>query len=320
MRDEKGTAPLDFSLSEESRGATKTCNLSSRLDRYAKAHERGLLMANHIRNHTEYKSFVHSGYKGLPQRLESCGSYLQFRDYYTLDEIRLHKASWCKNHLLCPLCAIRRGAKYVKAYSEKTETVLHDNPVLKPYLVSLTVQNGPDLVERFNHLKHSHEAMNRQRQEADRGRRAPIEMSKAKGGVISYEVKKGRNSDEWHPHLHGTWLCDEQPYETRLSKEWESITGDSIIVDVQPFHDDQDPGNAFLEVFAYGLKFSTLDLKDNLEAFRLLHGKRFINSFGLLRGVKEPENLNDDPIQDAPYVDLFFRYIAGSGYNFVPGT
>lgn len=319
MRDEKGSAPLDLTLAGESREAFQPITLFSRLIRYAQAHERALLMSDHIRNHENYKSLMqHKEFKGLPQRLSSCGSYLNFRDYYNVNEIRLHKASWCMNHMLCPLCAIRRGAKYVRAYQEKTEIVLNDNPGLKPYLIGLTVKDGPDLDERFNHLKRAHEAMNRLRQEADRGRRQFIEMNKAKGGVSSYEIKRGKNSNEWHPHLHSTWLCDEKPYETRLSEEWEKITGDSFIVDVKPFREEQDMGTAFLEVFAYQLKFSTMELGDNLEAFKLFHGKRFINSFGLLRGVIVPEDLNDDPLEDEPFVDLFFRYISGSGYNFEP--
>jgi hypothetical protein len=40
-------------------------------------------------------------------------------------------------------------------------------------------------------------------------------------------------------------------------------------------------------------------------------------SFGLFYGVKIPKSLTDDPLEDLPYVDLFFNYLAGSGvYSF----
>ena len=217
------------------------------------------------------------------------------------------------------MCALRRGVKYVQGYMEKLEVVMKENPDVWPYLVTLTVKNGPDLMERFNHLKHSVEAMNRKRQEADRGRRSAIEMNKALGGVASYEIKKGETSQEWHPHYHGTWLCKEQPYETNLSQDWEEITGDSFVVDVKPFSKEQGLETGFLEVFAYALKFSTLTLEDNFEAFLKLNRQRFINSFGILRGVEIPEELADEQLEDLPFVELLFQYVLGSGYNFMPG-
>jgi hypothetical protein len=50
----------------------------------------------------------------LHQRLTTCGDYLLFRHYFTIDAVRLHAASFCMKHLLCPLCAIRRGARRSK--------------------------------------------------------------------------------------------------------------------------------------------------------------------------------------------------------------
>ena len=311
-------APLDLSLAGESRRALTSGELPGRLERYAIAKQRALDMSQYIRFSTKNNSFVRNrAHKGLFFRLQQCGTFLLFRDYYQVNQVRLHQANFCKTHLLCPLCALRRGAKYVQAYMEKLEIVRNDNPGLWPYLVTLTVKDGPDLVERFQQLKLSVEAMNRKRQEADRGRRAPIEMNKALGGVSSYEIKKGANSGLWHPHYHATWLCKEQPYETRLSKEWEEITGDSFIVDVKPFSEEQGIYEGFLEVFAYALKFSTLSLEDNYEAFLKLSRKRFINSFGVLRGVEIPEALEDEQLEDLPYVELLFKYVSGSGYNFL---
>jgi hypothetical protein len=313
-------APLDFSLAGESRRAYGSELLPQRLAIYAKAHERAVAMSEYIRNHANFNSFVQNrSNKGIVHRLGSCGNYLLFRDYYQINEVRLHQANFCKKHLVCPLCALRRGSKYVQAYSEKLNVVLEDDPGLWPYLVTLTVKDGPDLMERFNHLKFSVMKMTELRKEAGRDRRGLLEMNKALGGVSSYEVKKGKNSEEWHPHYHATWLCKEQPYETKLSEEWEEITGDSFIVDVKPFDSGQDIIKGFLEVFAYSLKLSTLTLEDNWEAFQKLQRTRFINSFGVFRGVQVPEALEDEPIENEPFIELLYRYVHGSGYNFMPG-
>lgn len=312
------SAPLDLTLAGESRRAYGSELLPQRLAVYATAHERAVAMSEYIRNNTHFNSFVRKrAHKGIVQGLKSCGNFLLFRDYYTVNEVRLHKANFCKKHLLCPLCALRRGAKYAQAYLEKLQFVMNQDPEVWPYLVTLTVKDGPDLQERFHHLKTGIEKMTELRKEAARDRRQQLEMNKALGGVSSYEIKKGKNSEEWHPHYHATWLCKEQPYETKLSQEWEEITGDSFIVDVKPFSEEQGIFTAFLEVFSYALKFSTLTLEDNFEAFLALHRKRFINSFGILRGVEIPEALEDEPLENLPFVELLFKYVYGSGYHFL---
>lgn len=314
------SAPLDLSLAGESRRAYGSELLPQRLAIYAKAHERTVAMSEYIRDQkNSNKQMRQSLRAGLVNSLSTCGNYLLFRDYYTVHEIRLHKANFCKKHLICPFCASRRALKYTSAYMKKLEQVLKENPGLWPYLVTLTVKDGPDLLERFKHLKHGIDHMTVIRKEAARGRRPSIEMNKAIGGVSSYEIKRGKNSGEWHPHYHATWLCEEQPYETKLSEEWKDILGDSFIVDVKPFTEGQGVITGFLEVFAYALKFSTLTLEDNLEAFLKLNGKRFITQFGVLRGVEIPEDLEDEPLENLPYVELLFKYMKGTGYNYMPG-
>ena len=100
----------------------------------------------------------------------------------------------------------------------------------------------------------------------------------------------------------------------QLSREWKALTGDSFIVDVRPMHGEID---GFLETFKYALKFSDLELSDNLHAYKTLKGKRLINSFGALRGVEVPEELTDDDLDDdLPYMLMLYTYRKGAGYNF----
>lgn len=250
----------------------------------------------------------------LAIKLRGCGSYLLFRDYYTVNKVRLHAANFCKKHLLCPLCAIRRGAKMLKSYLDKLRVILAANPNLKPYLVTLTVKDGDDLGERFKHLQSSvqklHKARGRERQYN--------ESCKAAGAVWSYEFKRGKNSGDWHPHVHAVWLCEEAPDQAALSAQWKKITGDSFIVDVRPFHDDQDVIGGFLEVFKYAVKFSDLPLADNWVGFETLSNKRLIASFGVFLGVEVPEDLTDEPLDDLPFVEMLYKHIYGVGYSLAP--
>ncbi|WP_268760921.1 protein rep, partial [Aquabacterium parvum] len=78
--------------------------------------------------------------------------------------MRLHAASFCMKHLLCPLCAIRRGAKSMKAYLDRWEVIRAEKTDLRPFLVTLTVKNGDDLAERFKHLHRAQRELWKRRQ------------------------------------------------------------------------------------------------------------------------------------------------------------
>lgn len=281
--------------------------LPKRLNRYGGAHQRALLMADYATEIGETK---------LAGKLTHCGHWLVFRHYYTVDKLRLHSADFCKKHLLCPLCAIRRGAKYLKAYMDRLAVVMAENPGLKAYMVTLTVKDGESLRERFNHLRRAMKAMTQARRDhlSNPQKNRHVEFAKALGGVHSIEAKRGENSGLWHPHTHMIWLCYEEPDQAKLSAEWAAWTGDSFIVDVRPFHDQNDLTRGFAEVFKYALKFSELPPVDNWEAFLILSGKRLVDSFGVLRGVEVPESLADEPLDGLPYIEWFYQWM-NRGYS-----
>lgn len=289
-------------------GADGAAALPVRLARYERAHQRALRMSHYA---------TQQGENQLAQKLAHCGHWLWFRHYFTVDKLRLHAADFCKKHLLCPLCAIRRGAKYLKAYTEKLSVVLQQEPALKAFMVTVTVLDGEDLAERFKHLRRAMKAMTAARRQhlMNPVRNRHVEFARALGGVHSIEVKRGKNSGLWHPHAHMVWLCHEMPDQVKLSEEWKAWTGDSFIVDVRPFHNQQDVVSGFMEVFKYALKFSELPLSDNWHAFETLASKRLVDSFGLLRGVEVPEDLADEPLDDLPYIDLIYQWFERSGYS-----
>lgn len=283
--------------------------LPTRLDRYGRAHQRALHMSNYARDRGESK---------LADKLEKCGHWLVFRHYYTIDKLRLHAADFCRKHLVCPLCAIRRGAKYLKAYMDKLAVVLGQHPGLKAYMVTVTVVDGESLSERFKHLRKAMKAMTAARRQhlLNPVRNRHVEFAKALGGVHSIEAKRGKNSGLWHPHAHMIWLCHEEPDQAKLSAEWREWTGDSFIVDVRPFSDQEDLTHGFMEVFKYALKFSELPLEDNWDAYEQLSGKRLVDAFGLLRGVEVSDELTDEPILDElPYIELFYQWMNRAGYS-----
>lgn len=284
-------------------GADEAELLGERIARYGKAHARTLLMLEHLQGAPSQEA------PKMAARLATCGNYLHFREYYTVLKVRLHNATFCKQHLVCPLCAIRRGAKALGAYLTRWQVIQAEHPELRPYLLTLTVKNGPDLEERQNHLTRSlRKLMDRRRYFNAGTRGAPwTELCKAQGAVYTLELTNKGNG--WHPHCHMIVLAASAPSQSALSAEWLRITGDSMIVDCRPITGD--PSEGFMEVFKYAVKFSDLSLEDNWQAAQVLKGKRLLNSFGLFRGVQVPESLLDEPLDGLPYWDRFYRYIQG---------
>jgi hypothetical protein len=298
--------------------------LPKRIERYSNAKARQIKILTHLTDYVdpackiERINHVNDSNDALIKtalRIAECGNYLVFNHYYTVDDVRLSKASFCMKHLLCPLCAIRRGAKQVRAYLEKFELLRNENPRLKPHLLTLTVKNGHDLSERFEHLTRSVKKLLERRRDALKGK-TKSELTKALGGVFSYEFTRSKHG--WHPHVHMVILCDQdnpilaKSKDSKLSKEWLAITGDSFIVDVTPFYGD--PSEGFIEVFKYALKFSDLSPQENLTAYLTLKARRLTGSFGLFWGVQVPESMTDQLLDELPYIELFYKYTR-AGYS-----
>lgn len=299
---------------EISTGLDEAMLLGERIARYGKAHSRTLSMLEHLRGAPSTEAIKTAA------SLATCGNYLHFREYFTVGKVRLHNATFCKQHLVCPLCAIRRGAKALGAYLTRWQVIQEQRPELRPYLVTLTVKNGDDLEERQAHLTKSLRKLMTHRRNFNAGvQRAPwTELCKALGGVYTLELtNKGKG---WHPHCHMIVLGASQIDQQALSAEWHRITGDSMVVDVRPILGD--PSEGFMEVFKYAVKFSDLSLEDNWHAAQVLKGKRLLNSFGLFRGVEVPESLLDEPLDSLPFWDRFYRFMEGE-YRFTgesPGS
>ncbi|MGC1512502.1 MAG: hypothetical protein WA797_06255 [Acidimicrobiales bacterium] len=286
-------------LGGETREAFKASGFGKRLQAYS----------NRAGNARQYSRYLRQQKEPvLAAALERCGNQLLFHDYFTIGELRLAQIMTCKKHLLCPLCAALRAAKSVRVYSAKVAELLRADPLLRPYLVTFTVRNGPDLAERFRHLSGCLRAYHKRRM----GTRQTGEVRKASAAVWSYEfTNRGRG---WHPHVHAIWLCREAPDELRLRAEWEALTRDSFECDVTPM-DPADPIGAFLEVFKYAVKFADLEDGHRLHAFNTLRGLRLQGSFGALRGLVVEPGGADELLDDLPFLERLFRYLPGQGYR-----
>lgn len=319
---------------------SKEQGLEERLNRYANAKKHQVSVIDHILSKDVFD------FKGVfPERdirsLRQCSSFLYFRHYYQVNKYRLIGGITCKKHFLCWPCALRRSAKFVKRYESIINKVLKDSSNLVPVLMTLTVKNESDLLERYEHIAKNYSKMiNRRRQELN-GRKTHTVLSKVKGGAGAIEIKRGKDSGKWHVHIHqialvdpdsftwkreyeeksGKWIDVPVELQKELSQEWYKQTSDSHVVDVRGIDHSSEENllRGIMEAFKYALKPGDMEIEDHVEAHMSLPGRRTVFSFGNLRGVKV-DNLSDDIEEELkllPYVDLVYRYSqSGESYKF----
>jgi hypothetical protein len=290
-------------------GGADASDLAKRLKRYgtAKRHTQSILRdLGSARGKSIGLKFV---------RIMQCGDFLRFRDYYTVKQMKLVRANFCMNHLVCGFCAIRRASRAMASYLDRYKTIRKAQPELRPYLVTLTVKNGHDLPERLGHLFANLRKLHRRRSRKN----CPSVMHSVAGGVYAVELTHDPVTG-WHPHAHAIWLSDEYPTATAVSSEWLDLTGDSFIVDVEPLRseqqqsDDVDPyAGGFAECFKYAMKPAELGADLLAIAYPALSQRRLMGSFGCFRGVPEPDDLADDisAFDSLPYEEILFRFFGG---------
>lgn len=304
-----GRAPIDVEG-----GASA---LPTRLSRYGNARRRAIENLRHL-------DAVANDLGGLPRgldaaartadRLRDCGNWLAFRHYWSVDQVRLHRASLCRQHLVCPLCAIRRSSKMVGAYLDRFQAIRLDQPQLRPVMLTYTVRNGPDLAERMDHLRRGLRTLTERRRNArTRAKSQDCTWRHVAGAVGALEAT-WKAETGWHPHLHMIALCDGWMAQKAMSREWASITGDSFVVGIQAL-DLADPAKGFVEALKYSVKFSGMEPAQVWEAAQALKGQRLVASLGCFRGVQVPEELLDEPLEDLPFNELFYRYIGSGAYS-----
>jgi hypothetical protein len=253
----------------------------------------------------------------IASRVRFCGSWIHIREWLNSGETRMINANFCKKHLLCQACAVRRGGRLLSRYGERAEWNMKLYPQLKPAVMTLTVVNGMDLNERLAHLNASLLRMSEaaRKGKSISGRHAPIEWNKVAGSVRAIEVTKGKDGS-WHPHAHAFVLLDEYIDQAQLSREWLRFTGDSFVVGITECKNGIVPG--LLETLKYATKFSEMSTEDTVHAWRVMSKQRLVSPHGVFRGVLEGD-INEDEIEPeltGPFRDMIASWIeATMGYS-----
>lgn len=223
----------------------------------------------------------------IAARLAACGDLLAYRAWRKGETSGMSRyvADRCGLHLLCPFCAERRSRRVLALYSGRCDVVIANSPLpLDAFLITFTVKNGPDLIERFEHLTKSLRSLIKR---VSDGRAS--EFSAIVGGAYGIEVKRGSGSGLWHPHAHMVALVPSGHFfdYSALKAEWLRWTGDSDVLNVTRMRRDArgSYASALREVFKYTTSFKPGDMSP-VERFVIhasLKGRRLFGNFGALR-------------------------------------
>lgn len=256
-------------------------------------------------------------------RIASCGSILQFRQYHEAvpPKIVLTNSNDCKQHLHCALCAMKRAAKTVRKYHEKCKLLLNENPNLELHYAVLTIENKPDFGEAFDCVS---KAVRTMFQNRNFGRYAKEDgvtrynsflnaaLIDVAAGAYSVEVKRGKKSGLWHPHINLLLLVEKGGLDyDKVHDEWQKLTKQkketqTRITLKDAFADDK---KVFLEIFKYAMKFSEMNFEDRYATGTALYRRNLSGCFGDFRGL-DVDNDNTLEPEDLPYLLLLYRYQA----------
>lgn len=241
----------------------------------------------------------------IASRLENCGLVVAYRAYRKgeTNGMARYVADRCGLHLLCPFCAAVRSRRVLARYIQRCDAVIANSvQPLQAVLVTFTVKNGPDLVERFQHLTRSLRLM---LEHVRRGRAS--EFACFVGGAYGIEVKRGSGAGLWHPHCHMVALVPAGHYfDFKACKaEWLRWTGDSDVLNITPMVRDASGSlsQSLKEVFKYTTSFKPGDLsaQDRFFIHAAMRGRRLFGNFGALRDPAS-DGLDSDrePVQFSP--------------------
>lgn len=162
-------------------------------------------------------------------QIKNCSTLIELREYEN-GEVRFHNANFCKNAIVCPVCAARvsnrRRAIYLPAVERAVERYVVPEEIRKEkgfpegytgaYLCTATIRPGTNLKERIDFLQESIKRMRKMGQKRERGCSGG-EWSKIKAALENVEIKIGSGSGQWHVHAHFLVFTD-SPLDTEF---WE---------------------------------------------------------------------------------------------------
>ncbi len=239
-------------------------------------------------------------------KVDGCMSYVNMQKCIQCGMLHFNKSNYCESKL-CPICAYLRARKYLSVLVPRFRNMLERG--YKINFLTLTIKDTAVLKYGLDIVKKAWRYMTN---------RDPFSKYIFKnmfiGGIYAIEIKKGKNSKLWHPHVHLLVVKDHFSKDFDVIKGlWEmacqkvaNTTEKISSVDIRGVHDkngkltkninsEDTITSAVVECVKYVTKFSFDDYSsmDLLELCNCLYNNRLFSTFGCMRN-SEDEDLDED--------------------------
>ncbi len=208
----------------------------------------------------------------IADKLDDCCRSPQIAINRDTSEIRIQEYR-CKLRI-CSYCG-RARAQQLKAKMLPLVEKMNSPRMIGFSLVS----NNDNLRDQFNRLVESFAKL----------RRSKLWKAHFSKGFYTLEATHNRQTDQWHPHIHGIVDGDFVPQKS-LVKLWREITTDSCIVFVKLCRSHRQGINYITKYITKTQDAYTVPQHRLAEWALTLRGMRFLNLFG---GLKHP-TINDE--------------------------
>jgi len=236
---------------------------------------------------------------GDAERLNDCGKFINAIECSDCKAKHFIGFRRCKNRF-CTKCAYVRSLSWLAVLMPILNKWIEQGNYLQ--LLTLTVRDGPYLDERLKFINdawrtfYSGSSVRKKWKES------------FPGGLKSLEVKIGKGSGIWHPHLHCLVMKDnfsrDYPW---LKERWKQLTDDNGSVHIKGLNTKNLLRSA-AEVVKYIIKPEQSIYGDDLKFNQLyynLKGRRQISTWGLLRGIREVDLEEALETQDEKKLEQF---------------
>lgn len=220
-----------------------------------------------------------------------CRKYASFKREDSSGEVKVF-ASSCHDRW-CPMCAGQ------KASYAKEQTQLYLESLRHPRMLTLTLKNDPgDLKSQIDFLTASFRTL----------RQRAFWKKNVTGGIWFLQVKRGKDSGCWHPHLH--IILDGYSMEhSDLSALWKQVTFNSPVVWIEAVHDIENAAKYVARYCSRPAMLADMPLIDRVEVISALFRRRMAGTFGTGKTVTltPPKIKAEGEWQELGYYDEIVR-------------
>lgn len=243
-------------------------------------------------------AFSRAGEAKLSQRISDCGDFIRVAECCDCHGRHFAGASRCKSRF-CPVCAKLRSLLWLAKLVSFFNAWLSSGGYV--FKLNFTVRDTASLKDGLNLIGDAWRIMTN----SDRLMRREF-RTRFSGGIRSLEVKLGKNSGLWHPHLHCLVLKDRFGKDYGVIRDmWEraarlaarsdndSDKVGSVWLKGFDASRENDLLDAIVETFKYitDLKFFRASNEQIKELVESLRGKRGIQAWGNMYNM--PDDVED---------------------------